>query len=404
MIINGSGISPYSGAIRGSGSIIKDGPAIQFLNGENTYTGRTTVNGGTLILASGTSTSYTANNGSTLTLAFGDFGFSSLNANPGGIIHYNYPVIIGGFFHGAGNHDISGVTSFNGTTFGPGVVLTLSTPTLNNVTNSGTLTLNGVTWSGGYNTAAGSITIGGSLTVSEFENTGSITVTRRSSLISNGTNLVSGAGGRINVNTQGAIVLNAGSLDLYGSLLINNGTIDGTTNVNYGALAKGAGRYGDVNVTDGGRFSPGNSPGSVTTGSTTWNSGGGYLVEIADALAGSGIGWDRWNINGALHLNATSGTNGRFTISLSTLDALAANFDNTHDYTWPILHASDGIIGFDASELTLDTLGFKNNLGGGHFTIENSNSDLVVHFSAVPEPAVMGLVAAAAGVARRRRR
>ena len=95
-------------------------------------------------------------------------------------------------------------------------------------------------------------------------------------------------------------------------LLVNNGTVTGTTNVNFGALAKGSGVYGAVNVTDGGKFSPGNSPGSVTTGSTTWNSGGGYLVEIADALAGAGVGWDVWNIDGTLGLNATATTNGRF--------------------------------------------------------------------------------------------
>jgi len=73
------------------------------------------------------------------------------------------------------------------------------------------------------------------------------------------------------------------------ALLVNNGHISiGATNVNFGSLAKGSGVYGAVNVTDGGRFSPGNSPGSVTTGSTTWNSGGSYVVEIADALAGGG--------------------------------------------------------------------------------------------------------------------
>jgi hypothetical protein len=39
--------------------------------------------------------------------------------------------------------------------------------------------------------------------------------------------------------------LNSGSLDLYGSLLINNGTILGTTNVNFGALAKAAAFTGE---------------------------------------------------------------------------------------------------------------------------------------------------------------
>jgi len=37
------------------GGIVKNGASIQFLSGDNSYTGRTTVNEGTLILSSGTS-------------------------------------------------------------------------------------------------------------------------------------------------------------------------------------------------------------------------------------------------------------------------------------------------------------------------------------------------------------
>src|SRR5207237_2900562 len=132
----------------------------------------------------------------------------------------------------------------------------------------------------------------------------------------------------------GQLSVSNGTLELNGGLLVNNGEISGTTNVNFGSLAKGSGKDGPLNLTDGGRFSPGNSPGSVTTGSTTWNSGGGYVVGIADALAGAGVGWDVWNIDGTLGLNATATTNGRFTISLSSMDALAANFDPPPDYDW----------------------------------------------------------------------
>jgi autotransporter-associated beta strand protein len=110
-INNAGGVSTFSGAIHGPGSIVKNGASLQFLSGDNSYTGRTTVNEGTLVLSSATSTSYTANPGGTLTLGFGNFCFSSLNA-AGGTIHYNYPVIVGGFFYGAGTHDIANVTSF----------------------------------------------------------------------------------------------------------------------------------------------------------------------------------------------------------------------------------------------------------------------------------------------------
>src|SRR5207244_5057418 len=128
------------------------------------------------------------------------------------------------------------------------------------------------------------------------------------------TPLVSGGGSRITINPGG--ILNTGSsLELNGALMVNNGTITGTTNINFGSLAKGAGVYGTVNVNDGGRFSPGNSPGSVTTGATTWNSGGSYVVEIADALAGAGTGWDIWNIDGQINLNTTNSNTASVTIS-----------------------------------------------------------------------------------------
>ena len=53
------------------------------------------------------------------------------------------------------------------------------------------------------------------------------------------------------------------SLDLDGSLLVNNGTLAGSTNVYYGSMAQGSGVYGPVHVYTGGTFKPGNSPGTV---------------------------------------------------------------------------------------------------------------------------------------------
>jgi hypothetical protein len=212
-----------------------------------------------------------------------------------------------------------------------------------------------------------------------FENDGVINVFSGGAITNTTSPLVSGGGARITVN-PGA-TLNAGpSFELNGSLLVNNGTVTGTTNVNYGALAKGSGVYGTVNVNDGGRFSPGNSPGTVTTGSTTWNSGGSYVVEIANALNASGR--DFWLIDGELKLAASAAH--PFIIALASADELV--FDPTHDYTWLILHSTNGIIDFDAPRLALDVSAFKNSLGSGHFSMESSSSDLVIHFSSVPEP------------------
>src|SRR5205085_2005428 len=82
--------------------------------------------------------------------------------------------------------------------------------------------------------------------------------------------------------------------------------------------------YGAVNVTDGGRFSPGNSPGSVTTGDgTTWGAGGTYQWEINDAAGtlGGPAGWDVWNVAGDLGITAGTTANTKFTIAIPGLPA-----------------------------------------------------------------------------------
>jgi len=107
----------------------------------------------------------------------------------------------------------------------------------------------------------GGITVNGTLNVQSWGNQGVVTVNAGGVLSNSVSNLVSGGGSRIYVGSVstpgGQLNLQGGtSLDLQGSLLVNNGTITGPTNVYYGSLAKGAGTFGAVNVYDGGKFSP----------------------------------------------------------------------------------------------------------------------------------------------------
>jgi hypothetical protein len=91
---------------------------------------------------------------------------------------------------------------------------------------------------------------------------------------------------------------------------------------------------------------------------------------------------DFWQVDGILNIDASAAH--PFTISLASIDGLI--FDHTLDHTWAILHADGGIVGFDPAELLLDASEFKNNRGGGQFSIENTATDLSIHFSSVPEP------------------
>jgi autotransporter-associated beta strand protein len=417
LTINGStGSGLYAGSIDGTGSLVKSNGSSQTLNGALSYTGSTTVNGGTLLMTANASRSFTVDGG-TLQVPYADLGTKSFKANPGGAILYQNATISGGFLRGAGSHDIGAVTRIEGTTIGSDAVVNQANPlTMLNVTSGGEFNSNAqLTLDGFVLTSAGQLTFNNNATIEAFESAGLLTITQESRVDNVGSsNLVFGGGSRTFIGEErgegGSLVLRGGtSLVLNGALLVNNGTIDGPTNINFGSLAKGAGRYGEINVTDGGKFSPGNSPGWVTTGSSTWNSGGSYLVEIADAIAGAGIGWDLWNIAGILSLNASSSDNGRFVISLASLagDASgpAANFNPNLDHHWIIARAEGGIFGFDPVELSLDTSGFKNNLSGGHFSFSATSTDLIVNFSAVPEPASIALLfITAVAVGRRTRK
>jgi autotransporter-associated beta strand protein len=399
--------------------LVKVGPGTLALTAANSLRAGTIVNGGTLSINSNARLGdvagpVTLNNGAKLLITANTTSGRTFNLNTGSIqtnsgitLSYNGAIVSGGFLRGPGTHAIAGGSSFNGVTAMPDAIVNQNSPaTLNNFTNAGLFTSNApLTWDGGFNTGAGELIVNSTLSTFAFENDGQLTINNAATLTNSNNALSSTGGSRITINTGGTLNVTGNSLDLNGALLVNNGTISGPTNVNFGSLAKGSGVFGGVNVTDGGKFSPGNSPGTVTTGSTTWNSGGSYVVEIADALAGAGIGWDTWNINGTLNLHATNTTNGRFNIALSSMDALAANFDPQHDYDWVILHTTDGISNFDPSSISLDTSGFKNDLSGGHFSIISNQNDLSVHFTSVPEPALaISLLPAIAFCPRLRKR
>jgi hypothetical protein len=312
----------------------------------------------------------------------------SVQPNSGVTLTYSGAVVSGGFLRGPGTHAIGANSSFSGVTaLSDSVVNQNAATTLQNFTNAGAFTNSAaLTWDGGFNTGAGRLTVNSTINSSGFENDGVITINNAATLTNNGSTLASTGGSRITINPGGTLNVSANSLDLNGALLVNNGTITGPTNVNFGSLAKGSGVYGAVNVTDGGRFSPGNSPGAVTTGSATWNSGGAYTVEISDALAGPGVGWDLWNIAGDLVVNPSR----HFSIDLVSLSGLtagpAANFDPFRDYHWLIASSSNDLSQLHLQNLEIDSNSFTNSLANGHFYISNDSNGLYLSFSAIPEP------------------
>jgi hypothetical protein len=175
-------------------------------------------------------------------------------------------------------------------------------------------------------------------------------------------------------------------------------------------------------VTANGTLSPGNSPGTLTQDGGALQLGGGGALnwQVHDVDGAAGSGYDTVSlINGAtLDLSLLSAVN-PYNINLWSLSGTspdlngdAINFDNTKGYIWTLFSTSTAITAFDPSFFNIilaannGTNGFSNALGGGFFSVglADSDTDLVLNFTPVPEPraALLGGLGLLALLRRRR--
>jgi autotransporter-associated beta strand protein len=229
--------------------------------------------------------------------------------------------------------------------------------------------------------------------------------------------LIKNGGGTLALNSAGSYTGTTHVND--GTLRVNNttGSATGSGDVNIAADATlgGSGIIAGATTTIAGTLAPGNSPGALTIdgGTLALGIGGDYAFEIYDALGDAGIGYDTTQLSNGATLNLGSLATGSFTINLQSLASLspgaggdATGFNNASAYSWTLFSTGSVISGFDAGDFVINDTGFSNALGGGSFSVglADSNTDIVVNFTPIPEPraALLGALGLLALLRRRR--
>ncbi len=391
-----------------SGQGVTTGGALRNAAGNNTYQGKITLAADATIGAASSTTL-------TLDVASGnaiEAANRNLTIDGGGTTVVNDAISLGtgGFTKiGSGTTTLAAANSYSGAT---------------------TISQGRITLSGAGRLGSGAISVADAHTGTlEFAVTGTNTMANAISgngalLSSSGVTELNGAvnsTGGLTVNTSTVRVGSSGSVTT-AATINHGGTLEvagtaGNVQLNSGGTLKGSGTVSALSIASGGTLAPGNSPGSLTASSATWNGGGTYAWEINNFLGSAGSNWDFLNVTGALAINASYGN--KFVIDVISLLAssntsgAASNFDAFSNYTFAIATAAGGVTGFDASSFDIRTSQFSNLMNpagtsaGGSWNITQNGSSINLNYAAataIPEPNSAALTLIGLGVVALRRR
>lgn len=372
------------GAVGESGagrSLSKTGAGTLTLNGAHSYTGGTVVNGGTLACQTNMGANPTEFSGSG-TVRLGSAGYSMrLNSN----------ARFGESF--TGRLEIAPgatVTAFNSSTFSNSVCEL-------NVASGAYFSMNGAAMRFGglngsgivQNTAGGTyapaaLTIGANNASGSFSGqinsgspvNGAISLTK----IGSGTQILSGV-----CSYTGPTVISNGTLLVNGSLAAAS-----AVSVEPNAILGGTGAVNGAVTARGGIAPGGDRVGSIATGSQFWREGGRLLCDVASAI--NSAMRDALVINGTLAFQFDN--NGTFTLRLASMSDGATpgaipDFNPATHYSWPLVTASGGIIGFDPSRFEVDTSAFID-ARKGVFRVELIGNTLALIYTPLETPQIHG--------------
>jgi autotransporter-associated beta strand protein len=369
-VATGGNVVALSGVVSGAGALTVGGGGRLTLSADNTYTGPTTINPGTLLslvnVGSIASSSGLVDNGTfdistirggsaittlsgngvvslgpaTLTLTGASGSFSGTISGSGGL------TVAGGTQTLTGINTYDGGTTLSGGTLVVGVAA-VGTPgaITSSALGTGRVTLDGGTLqAGGNDIVTNPVAInaaGGTIDAATYTLTMSGTIGG-----SAGDGIVGGgnAGNLLITSTggPGTVILNGNSSSFAGATTVVAGTLEvgdaadpgatlgGNVTVNSGATLRGHGTIGG-NVTNTGTVYPGASIGILSVGGNYNQSNTGTLsIEITpNAAAGAGVGYDQLRVGGTASLAG----------ALSVIDA-AGTYTLGSRYT--ILTASGG--------------------------------------------------------------
>lgn len=239
------------------------------------------------------------------------------------------------------------VVAGNNSSFGSGAITIQSNATI----TAGTATLS--------TTNAVAIATSANLTIdsgaNSWQHSGVISGAGSLAKAGSGTITLSG----VSTNFQGFTSVNAGTLQVAGSLGA------GTVTVSGGASLAGTGSVGALKVNSGASLSSGLNGGVgqlSVTGALTLDTGSSLNWKLADASSVTpGTGFDSLSVGGVLSLNSS--------INFNLLNAVGgtANFLNNQNSQWLVASAGS-ILGFSTNDFSINLSGFTNALGGGAFT------------------------------------